>query len=158
MFCFKCVRTFSRIHFGHPKVFVLLSSIFFQCFLYARCHFGMFNSKISSKNILKSPKMYQPYSLRIPPFKTNFRFLKGGYSYKKFHFWNFYFQTQSICFFSISDKNLAKNLKYEWNIAIQCNFQRNALRKLQLLENISSKSSKKFVYKGDVFEIGFHNS
>ena len=99
-----------------------------------------------------------PIHWEYPPFKTNFRFLKGGYSYKKFHFWNFYFQTQSICFFSISDKNLAKNLKYEWNIAIQCNFQRNALRKLQLLENISSKSSKKFVYKGDVFEIEFHNS
>ena len=29
---------------------------------------------------------------------------------------------------------------------------------MQLLENISSKSSKKLIFKGDVVEIKFHNS
>ena len=60
--------------------------------------------------------------------------------------------------FNISDKKWAKNQKYERNIWIQCNFDKNSIRKLQLLENISSKSSKKLIFKGDVIEIKFHNS
>ena len=85
--------------------------------------------------------------------------LKGGVFLEKIPFLKFWFSKSIYLFFcSISEKKWAKNQKYERNIWLQCNFDKNSIRKLQLLENISSKSSKKLIFKGDVIEIKFHNS